>query len=192
MLVFVDAHEATTLLDVSPAGEAANMEIVLLLGLTGQLAPERLRRRVSSLGPDALGMLVMNDRPLGRELRVVSVADRGVLLRTLAAVASAVAAVGRLAAGGAATRRAGWWLSLDVDVLASAALAAERVPGGEATTDGLTWVQLTFAVSAALGVGGCRGRSIAIYDPGQGPGRKDARRIVPFVRDVAPHLLAGR
>ena len=190
-LVFVDAHEDTTSLDASPDGEAANMEIGLLLGLTGQLAPEPLRRRLPALDADALGMLGMNDRPLRRELNVASLADRGVLLRTWDEVASDPAAAGRMAADQAAAQSAGWWLHLDVDVLASAELAAQRVPGDQETSAGLTWPQLTLALTAALDVGGCRGWSIAIYDPDQDPHGKDARRIVQFVREVAPHLPRG-
>ena len=190
-LVFVDAHEDTTSLDASPDGEAANMEIGLLLGLTGQLAPEPLRRRLPALEADALGMLGMNDRQLRRELNVASLADRDVLLRTWDEVASDPAAAGRMAAGQAATHGAGWWLHLDVDVLASAELASQRVPGDEETTAGLTWPQLTLALTAALDVGGCRGWSIAIYDPDQDPHGEDARRIVQFVREVAPHLPRG-
>jgi arginase len=34
-LAFVDGHEDTTPLDVSPDGEAANTEVGLLLGITG-------------------------------------------------------------------------------------------------------------------------------------------------------------
>ena len=191
-LVFVDAHEDTTSLDASPDGEAANMEIGLLLGLTGQLAPEPLRRRLPALDADALGMLGMNDRALRRELNVASLADRGVLLRTREEVASDPAAAGRMAAARAAAHSAGWWLHLDVDVLASAELASQRVPGDEETTDGLTWQQLTLAMTAALDVGGCRGWSIAIYDPDQDPHGKDALRIVQFVREVAPHLPGRR
>src|SRR6185312_4566545 len=37
-LVFVDGHEDATPMDLSTSGEAANMEIALLLGLTGERA----------------------------------------------------------------------------------------------------------------------------------------------------------
>jgi arginase len=39
-LVFIDGHENATPMELSASGEAANMEVALLLGLTGQQAPE--------------------------------------------------------------------------------------------------------------------------------------------------------
>jgi len=42
-LVFVDGHEDSTTMEQSLSGEAANMEIALLLGLTGEDAPEPIR-----------------------------------------------------------------------------------------------------------------------------------------------------
>ena len=45
-LVFVDGHEDATPMDLSTSGEAANMEIALLLGLTGERAPQPLRERL--------------------------------------------------------------------------------------------------------------------------------------------------
>jgi arginase len=187
-LVFVDAHEDTTSLDASPDGEAANMEIGLLLGLTGQLAPEPLRRLLPALESDALAMLGMRDHALRRELNVASLAERGVVLRTADEVAAAPAATGRSAAARAAAHSAGWWLHVDVDVLRQDELASSRVPGDEEATGGLTWHELTEILTAALTQGGCRGWSVAIYDPDQDPDGRDARRIVQLVRDTAPHL----
>jgi arginase family enzyme len=45
-LVFIDGHEDATPMELSASGEAANMEVALLLGLTGPQAPEPLRSRV--------------------------------------------------------------------------------------------------------------------------------------------------
>lgn len=39
-LVFIDGHEDATPMELSASGEAANMEVALLLGLTGQQAPD--------------------------------------------------------------------------------------------------------------------------------------------------------
>ena len=48
-LLFVDAHEDATTMDESTTGEAANMEIALLLGMTGANAPESMRSRLPVL-----------------------------------------------------------------------------------------------------------------------------------------------
>src|SRR5207248_9169832 len=52
-LLFIDGHEDATTMELSTTGEAANMEIALLLGLTGTQAPEPLRSRLPALQPDA-------------------------------------------------------------------------------------------------------------------------------------------
>jgi arginase len=187
-LVSFDAHEDTTSLDSSPDGEAANMEIGLLLGLTGQLAPEPLKRLLPALAADALALLGTRDQALRRELNVASLADRGVSLRAAEGVAADPGGTGRAAAAHVAAHSDGWWLHLDVDVLAQAELAASRVPGDGESAGGLTWQELTVALTAALAVGGCRGWSVTIYDPDQDPDGGDARRIVELVREVAPHL----
>jgi arginase len=56
-LLFVDAHEDATTMEQSDNGEAANMEIALLLGLTGTHAPEPLRSRLPALDRDTIVML---------------------------------------------------------------------------------------------------------------------------------------
>lgn len=69
-LVFIDGHEDATPMEYSTSGEAANMEMAFLLGLTGQRAPEPLRRGVGVLRPEALVMLGMRDELYRREIGV--------------------------------------------------------------------------------------------------------------------------
>jgi arginase len=187
-LVFVDGHEDTTSLDSSRDGEAANMEIGLLLGLTGRFAPASVRRLLPALAGDALAMLGMRDRALRRELNVASLAERGVLFHDAEDVAADPSGTAREAATRAAAQSNGWWLHVDLDVLSEDEFAAQLVPGDAGTPGGLSWPQLTEAVRAALGVAGCRGLSVTIYDPDQDPDGSDARRVVQFVGDIAPGL----
>jgi arginase len=190
-LVFVDGHEDTTPLDGSPDGEAANMEIGLLLGLTRHLAPARLGRFLPALDPKALALLGMRDGEWRGDLDIASLASRGVLLHDAGEVASEPELSGRAAAARATEHGGSWWLHLDVDVLAEHELAAQLVPGDEGTPGGLTWPQLTTTLTAALGVGGCRGLSVSIYDPDQDPDGSDARRIVELISELAPQLPSG-
>jgi arginase len=188
-LVLVDGHEDTTPLDASPDGEAANMEVGLLLGITGQLAPARLRRRLPVLETAALAMLGPRDHELRRTLNVASLADRGVFFRDDDAVAAdpsraAVDAVEHVRRSAPA-----WWLHTDLDVLAQDVFTAGRVPDDEDEPGGLDWAQLTELTSAALGCRGCAGWSIVIYDPEQDADGGEARRIVQFVADVAARAL---
>jgi arginase len=184
-LVFVDGHEDTTPLDVSPDGEAANMELGLLLGITGQLAPARLRRRLPALETAALAMLGPRDHELRRSLNLASLADRGVHFRGCDEIAAdpARAAVG--AVEHVRSTAPSWWLHTDLDVLAQDVFTAGRVPDDEDEPGGLDWAQLTELTSAALACGGCAGWSIVIYDPEQDADGSQARRIVQFVSDVA-------
>jgi arginase len=60
-LVFIDSHEDATSMEASDTGEAANMEVALLLGMTGKQAPEPLRGQADVLRPEAIVMLGMRD-----------------------------------------------------------------------------------------------------------------------------------
>ena len=142
-LVFVDGHEDTTPLDVSPDGEAANMEVGLLLGITGQLAPAPLRRHLPALEPAALAMLGPRDHALRRTLNLASLADRGVLLRGYEAIAADPAQVAREAVEHVRHTAPAWWLHTDLDVLAQDIFTAGRVPDDEEEPGGLDWSQLT-------------------------------------------------
>jgi len=184
-LVFVDGHEDTTPLDVSPDGEAANMEVGLLLGITGQLAPAPLRRHLPALEPAALAMLGPRDHALRRTLNLASLADRGVFFRGNDMIAAGAAQVAREAVEHVRDTAAAWWLHTDLDVLAQDIFTAGRVPDDEDEPGGLDWQQLTELTLAALESGGCAGWSIAIYDPEQDPDGTEARRIVQYVTDVA-------
>ena len=183
-LVFVDGHEDTTPLDVSPDGEAANMEIGLLLGITGQLAPAQLRRRLPALEPAALAMLGPRDQALRRTLNLASLADRGVFFRGCDAVAAEPAGAARDAVEHVRSSAPAWWLHTDLDVLAQDVFTAGRVPDDEDEPGGLDWSQLTELTSAALACDGCAGWSIVIYDPEQDADGTQARQIVAFVADV--------
>jgi arginase len=187
-LVFVDGHEDTTSLDVSPDGEAANMEVGLLLGITGQLAPAPLRRHLPALEPAALAMLGPRDHALRRTLNIASLADRGVWLRGYEAIAADPTRIAREAVEHVGRAAPAWWLHTDLDVLAQDIFTAGRVPDDEEEPGGLDWEQLTDLTAAAFACGGCAGWSIAIYDPEQDPEGAEARRIVQFVTDVAGPL----
>lgn len=182
-LLFIDGHEDATPMELSASGEAANMEIALLLGFTGERAPAALRNRLPALGPRALAMLGQRDEAYRRPLGVPSVADR-VWLRPAADLHHDPAGAGREAAEMIASQTAGWWLHIDLDVLDRAEFSACGATGEIPLPGGLTWAELTALTSSALRTGGCRGWSIAVYNPDQDPGRTAAARITRFVADV--------
>lgn len=182
-LLFVDGHEDATTMEESTTGEAANMEIALLLGLTGSRAPEPLRSRLPALDPETTVMLGQRDARYRADIGVASIADR-VPLHPAAALrsdpeATATNAVDRL------TRNApGWWLHIDLDVLDGREFPACGAASDPSTPGGLTWIELTAITTAALAVDGCRGWSIGVYNSDLDPTGRVAERIVQFLAEV--------
>ena len=186
-LVFLDGHEDATPMDLSPTGEAANMEIALLLGLTGERAPQPLRGWLPALAPGAIAMLGPRDHLYRRGANVPTVADR-VWLRSADEVSTDPAGSARMAVEHVAAQASRWWLHVDLDVLARSEFAACGAPGEVQLSGGLTWRQLTEICASALLCGGCAGWSLSIYNPDLDPGGSAARRIVEFVRQVGPSI----
>jgi arginase len=182
-LVFIDGHEDATPMETSDTGEAANMEVALLLGLTGKQAPQSLSSRAGVLRPEAIVMLGMRDDQYRAEIGVASIAGR-VRLLTAADVHPDPARAGTQAAEQAASQAPGWWLHTDLDVLAGNAFSACSAAADPAMPGGLSWAELTAVVSSALRTGGCRGWSLGVYNPDLDPDRRSARQVVTFLAEV--------
>ena len=188
-LLFVDGHEDATPMDLSPSGEAANMEIALLAGLTGERAPQPLRGWLPALALDAIAMLGPRDHLFRQAANIPTVADR-VWLRSAGEVSADPPGYARMAIEHVTAHASHWWLHIDLDVLARSEFSACGAPGEVSLADGLTWRQLTQISTPALQDGGCAGWSMSIYNPDLDPDRSTARRIVEFAAQVAP--FAGR
>jgi arginase len=186
-LLFVDGHEDATPLERSVDGEAANLEIAILLGTTGERLPPPLNESHGALKARALAMLGTADDVWRRRLGVESIADR-VWLRTFEDTAADPARAAREAVVQISSAASSWWLHVDLDVLDFRDFSARGAPGEPVAEAGLTWTQLTDVVRTALDAGGCRGLSLVIYNPDLDPDATQARRIVQFVREIAPHL----
>ena len=182
-LIFIDGHEDATTMEASTSGEAANMEIALLLGLTGTQAPEPLRSRIGVLRPSALAMLGMRDENYRREIGVPTIADR-VWLLTADDLHPDPAGAGSQAALRVASQAPGWWLHIDLDVLAGDEFSACGAAHDPDMPGGLSWAELRALVSSALGPGGCRGWSIGVYNTDLDPGGRAAHQIVNFLAEV--------
>jgi arginase len=103
-------------------------------------------------------------------------------------LASAGVGCGRLQSRPDLARRAhGWWLHIDLDVLAGSEFSACDAATDPATPGGLTWTELATVTTAALRAGGCRGCSIGVYNTDLDPGGHAAARIVAFAAGVAAH-----
>jgi arginase len=182
-LLFIDAHEDATHMDSSPDGEAANMEIALLLGLTGRDAPASMRRRLPAVDPDAIVMVGQRDGRYRRTIAVPSIAER-VRLYPAEVVHQRAARLAAEATEHLDRTTAGWWVHIDLDVLhrdefsACAAASDPTMPGG------LSWNELTTIVRPALSSPKCRGFSVGVYNTDLDPDRRAARRIVQFLDEL--------
>jgi arginase len=179
-LLFVDGHEDATTMEQSTTGEAANMEIALLLGTSGGRAPKPLQRLLPALRPEAIEMLGQRDEGYRREIGVSTIAER-VRLHTTQEVSrdpeqTAVRAAARIGA-----QTSGWWLHVDLDVLDRNEFRACGAASDPSMPEGLTWAQLTAITRAALRADGCRGWSIGVYNPDLDPDSRDAKQIVAYL-----------
>ena len=183
-LLFIDAHEDATTMDSSPDGEAANMEIALLLGLTGHDAPASMRRRLPALDPDAIVMLGQRDGRYREAIAVPSIAQR-VRLYPAEVVHGQAAQLAADASEYLDRATPGWWVHIDLDVLrrdefsACAAATDPTMPGG------LSWQELTTIVGRALSSPKCRGLGVGVYNTDLDPDQRAARRIVQFLAELA-------
>jgi arginase len=170
-------------MEASDSGEAANMESAFLLGLTGQQAPEPLRSRAGMLRPEALVMLGMRDEKYRRSIGVPSIAGQ-VRLLTADDVHAGPAQAGEQAARQVASQAPGWWLHIDLDVLAGDEFSACGAAHDPDMPGGLSWAELTALVSSALRGGGARGWSVGVYNTDLDPERIAARQVVSFLAEV--------
>lgn len=182
-LLFLDAHEDATTMDASPDGEAANMEIALLLGLTGHDAPEPLRRRQPALDPGAIVMIGQRDEGYRRAIAVPSIGER-VRLHPADAVHRRAAQLAADAAEHLDRTTPGWWVHIDLDVLHRDEFSACAAASDPAMPGGLTWNELTIIVRRALSSPKCLGLGIGVYNTDLDPDRRAARRIVKFLEEL--------
>ena len=190
-LLFVDGHEDATTMEQSTTGEAANMEIALLLGMSLQRAPEPMRSRLPVLRPETIAMLGQRDANYRREIGVSSIADR-VLLHGAEALRRNPERIATEAAAHVAARASGWWLHVDLDVLDGEQFRACGAARDPSMPEGLTWPELTEITRIALQTDGCRGWSIGVYNPDLDPDGREARRVVAYLAAVAGNAGAGR
>jgi arginase len=170
-LLFVDGHEDAWPPRSSPTGEAADCELGLALRLFDTDVDLRLRAVLPRIY--ARNVVAVGPRDDG-ELATAGVATLAGRLRALIRPAELATAGWAAAAAGLP---APWWLHTDLDVLATAELAAVDYP----QPGGLTWQQLSQLTAAALAMPGCAGWSVCIYNPDLDPDRAGADAVVGYL-----------
>ena len=183
-LVFVDGHEDAWPPAASTTGEAADMELGLLLGRHVDGLGPALRAELPILDPAWVVALGPRDRKeieaagIERLDDLVTVVDDAAVRRDPAAAGAAAARQAR------AGPTSAWWLHVDLDVLSTDALPAVDYP----QPGGLSWTELEMVMDSALELSGCVGATVTIYNPDLDPDRRHARRIVEFVTRLASAL----
>jgi arginase len=183
-LLFIDAHEDATTLESSPDGEAANMEIALLLGLTGQDAAWSMRRHLPAVDPNAVVMVGQRDVGYREAIAVPSIAER-VQLYPAQVVHGQAADLADEATEHLDRTTHGWWIHVDFDVLRGDEFHACAAASDPTMPDGLSWDELTAIVRRALRSPQCRGLGVGVYNTDLDPDRHAAQRIVRFMSDLA-------
>jgi arginase len=189
-LLFVDGHEDATTMEESTTGEAANMEIALLLGMTGQDAPQPMRSWLPALRPETIAMLGQRDANYRHEIGVSSIAGR-VLLCGADELRHDPERQAAQAAAHVADQASAWWLHVDLDVLDGQEFRACGAAGDPSMPRGLTWAELTDVTRTALQTDGCRGWSIGVYNPDLDPDGREAKRIVAYLAEVTEGGSSG-
>ena len=182
-LVMIDGHEDAYPPRRSPTGEAADSELLVALGLAEDL-PEGLAALTPLLAPGQVALLGPRDEATIVREGVASLRGLVPLWSDVELAARGPAAVAAQAATDVAAATPAWWLHVDLDVLATAELAAVDYP----QPGGLGWPQLLEMTTAALAVPGCAGWTVAIYNPDLDPDGGQAARIVDYVAGAAAVL----
>jgi arginase len=182
-LVFVDGHEDAWDPRRSPTGEAADSEIALALGWAAP--PPALAQVLPCLDADALVQLGPRDASELAHAGQPSIGDRVPVLAGHRLAADNGLRTAHDLAADLVARHPAWWLHVDLDVLSTIALPAVDYP----QPGGLTWAQLDELTRTLLGLGGCQGISVCIYNPDLDAGTA-ATVIATYIADAA-RTLAG-
>jgi arginase len=178
-LFFVDGHEDAYPPDVSPTGEAADMELGLALGMNigglsselSSLLPLVEKKNVCLLGP--------RDKKTIQDYKIellikqtafyddVSIQNQNVDVLMKNQIAKMHTLVNR------------WWLHVDFDVLNSDSMPAVDYP----QPGGLSWNTLE-KITIPLLSGACAGLNVTIYNPDLDPTAKHARKIIRYLENV--------
>ncbi len=183
-LVFVDGHEDAWDPHRSPTGEAADSETALALGLAR--GPDTLASLLPCLSPSGLLQLGPRDASELAQAGQPSLTGQVSLLTGDRLAAPDGLETGCRMAADLMSVHPYWWLHVDLDVLSTTALTAVdyQQPGG------LSWAQLRELTTALIGLGGCTGISVCIYNPDLDQGAA-ADQIARYIADTAQTLTAA-
>jgi arginase len=185
-VLFVDGHEDAWPPRSSPTGEAADCELGLALGRQLEGLDPGLAALLPLVAPEDLALLGPRDAEELRQAGVPSLASEVELHPAEELLAGDLERVARGALGRLERRNAPLWLHVDLDVLATAALAAVDYP----QPGGLGWDELEALAAVALASPRVVGLDVTIYNPDLDPDGAGARRILAWLATATAALAA--
>jgi len=185
-LLFVDGHEDAWPPHRSLTGEAADSGLACALGRDIAGLPAALAALLPLVRPDTVALLGPRDADELAQAGCPSLAGVAPLYRPEVITSRGAAAVVAEAMRGLGQAVGHWWYHVDLDVLATDALAAVRYP----QPGGLSWADLDVITAAALSSPACVGWDVVIYNPDLDVNAQGARRIVAYIGALAAPLAA--
>jgi arginase len=184
-LLFVDGHEDAWTPQQSTTGEAADVELGFVLGLTHATGMPDLEARLPLVQLEDTVVLGPRDGMELVEAGVPSLAEAVAFLDDIQLRNGDLDTTARTLAGRLHARPGHWWFHLDLDVLSTEAMPAVRYP----QPGGLDWSDLTVLTAATLQTPGIVGWDITIYNPDLDADGRGAARIVSFVGEMSKYLV---
>ena len=180
-LVMLDGHEDAWPPERSDTGEGSDSEVAIALGRVPAL-PAPLAAATPVLTPSSIAQLGPRDRAELEAADVPSLRDELAYFASAEELLAAGEPVETLAQQAIESIDAdGFWLHVDLDVLATAEFRAVDYP----QPGGLDWPTLDRLSLAAAGDPRCRGASVVIYNPALDPDRTDAGKLIDYLARLA-------
>jgi arginase len=186
-LIFLDGHEDAYPPKQSPSGEAADMELGMLLGRGKDDLPDYLQNLVPSLKPSEVILLGARDATILRDENVQSLAGQVEMYDDATIQGKDAAELMDSVVKKLSKQNSALWLHLDLDILSTSALPAVdyQQPGG------IDWNQLELLTTTSLKSGKIIGWNVTIYNPDMDPERSSAKRIVQFIESSIAQSLSA-
>ena len=178
-VLFLDGHEDAWPPAMSTTGEAADMELGFLLGLTTDGLPEELIAVLPRLDAEQVVVIGPRDQAEIAAAGVASIDGVVDVIRTAGIDVDAA----KVLASDVAAKLVGLlrtWLHVDLDVLSTESLGAVDYP----QPGGLDWAALAAFSTIAAADPRLLGLDVTIYNPDLDPTGSGAQRIVEYLVDT--------
>jgi len=178
-LFFVDGHEDAYPPEISPTGEAADMELGFALGMN----TDSLSSELSSLFPlvekKNVCLLGPHDKKTIQDYGIESLIKQITTYDDASIQNQNVDALIKNQIAKMRTLVNRWWLHVDFDVLDNDSMPAVDYP----QPGGLSWNTLE-RLTIPLLSGACTGLNVTIYNPDLDPAAKHAKQIIKYLENI--------